>query len=103
MLNFYFLEKGVRLVSPPQSEYDFWRKIFLMLYSINWLNFIVSLPLLLEILGNMCIVIIYFPVYDVMNFEKNLRFLIKQFFYMTKKSQDKNLNISRTKRVFRVK
>ena len=28
-----------------------------MLYSINWPNFIVWLPLLLEILGNMCIVL----------------------------------------------
>ena len=38
-------------------KHDFWRKIFLLLYSINWLNFIVWLPLLCEILGNMCIII----------------------------------------------
>ena len=35
--------------------YDFWRKIFLMLKSINWTNFIVWLPVFLEVLGNMCI------------------------------------------------
>ena len=34
-------------------------------YSINWQNFLVWLPFLLEILRNMCIVIVYFPVYDI--------------------------------------
>ena len=57
-LNFIFLEKGLGLVSPPHFEYDFSRKIFLMLHSINWPNFIVWLPLLLDILGNMCITIV---------------------------------------------
>ena len=32
----------------------FWRKIFILLYSITWQNFIVWLPLLREILRNMC-------------------------------------------------
>ena len=57
MLNFDLLEKDLEIVSPPHFVYDFSRKIFLKLYSINWPNF-VSLPLLLEILGNMCIVIV---------------------------------------------
>ena len=48
MLNFNFPEKGVGLVFLLHFVYDFSRKMFLMLYSIN-------LPLLLEILGNMCI------------------------------------------------
>ena len=52
MLNFHFSEKGLGLVSPPHFVYDFSRKMFLMLHSINWPNFIVWLPLLLEILGN---------------------------------------------------
>ena len=43
----------------------FWKKIFLMLYSISWQNFIASLPSLLEILVKMCFVIVYFPVYGV--------------------------------------
>ena len=39
MLSIDFLEKGLVIVSPPYSEHDFSRKIFLMLYSINWPNF----------------------------------------------------------------
>ena len=69
--------------------YDFSRKTFLMLYSINWSNFIIWLPLLLEILGNKCIAIVCFPGCDVINFENNLIFLIKPFFYITKKSIQK--------------
>ena len=56
MLNFDFLDKGLGIVSPVYFLYDFSTKIFL-LYSINWPNFIAWLPLLLEILGNMCIAI----------------------------------------------
>ena len=55
MLNFNFSEKGLGLVSPPHFMYDFSRKMFLMLHSINWPNFIVWLSLLLEILSNICI------------------------------------------------
>ena len=35
MINFDFLEKGLRIVSPPQFAYDFSTKMLLMLYSIN--------------------------------------------------------------------
>ena len=55
MLNYNFLEKGLELVSPQHFVHDFSRKMFLMLQSINWPNFIVWLPLLLDIVGNMCI------------------------------------------------
>ena len=90
MLNFRFLEMdGLGLVSPPHFVYDFSRKIFLMLHSINWPNFIVWLPLLLEILGNMCFKIICWPGCDVTKFGINLIFLIKSFCYMTKKSRQK--------------
>ena len=58
MLNFNFSKKGLGLVSPPHCVYDFSRKMFLMLHSINRPNFIVWLPSLLEILGNMCISIL---------------------------------------------
>ena len=51
MLNFDFLEKSLGMVSPPHFEYDLSIKYFLMLYSINGLNFIVCLSLLLAILG----------------------------------------------------
>ena len=45
--------------------------------------------LLLEILGKMCIVIICSPISDVINIEINHSFLIKTFFYITKKSGQK--------------
>ena len=50
MLNFDFSEKGLGLASPPRFVYDFSKKMFLMLHSINWRDFIVWLPLLVEIL-----------------------------------------------------
>ena len=59
VLNFNFSEKGLGLVSPPHFVYDFSRKMFLMLHCINWPNFIAWLPLLLDILGNICITIVY--------------------------------------------
>ena len=36
---FDFLEKGLGIVSPPHFVYGFSRKMFLMLYSINWTSF----------------------------------------------------------------
>ena len=58
MLNLDFLDKGLGIVSPVHFVYNFSTKMFLMLYSINCPNFSVWLPLLLEILGNMCIAIV---------------------------------------------
>ena len=58
------------------------------------------LPLLLQILGNMCIEIVCFPGCDAINFEINLNFLIKSFFYMTKKLRQIFKNVSRAKRAF---
>ena len=63
--------------------------IFLMLYSINWPNFIVWLLLLLEILGNLFITNVCYPGCEVKNFEINLIFLIKLLFCLTKKSREK--------------
>ena len=37
----------------------------------------------------MCIVIVWFPVWDVINFEIYLSFRIKPFSYMNKKSEQK--------------
>ena len=42
MLNFDILEYGLRIVSPPHFVYNFSRKMFIMLYSIKWHNFIFS-------------------------------------------------------------
>ena len=55
MLNLDFLDKDLGIVSPAYFAYDLSAKMFLMLYSIIWPIFIVWLPLLLEILCNMCI------------------------------------------------
>ena len=87
MLNFDFLEKGLRIVTPPHFVCDFSRKMCLMLYSFNWPNFIVWMPLLLEILVNMCTAIVCLPGCGVIKFEINLIFLIEPFFYMTKMSR----------------
>ena len=67
----YLKKKQIELTLDLFSAHDSWRKIFLMLPSISWPNFIVWLSLLLKILGNMCIAIIFFEVDDVINFEIN--------------------------------
>ena len=102
MLIFDFLEKDLGIVSPPYFVYDFPRKMFLVLYSPNLPNFIAWLPLVLEILGNMCIAIVCFPGCDVINYEFILIFLIKPIFTWPK-SQDKYLNILKTTRAFKLK
>ena len=88
-LQFTFSVKGLGLVSPQHFVYEFLRKMFHMLCSINWPNFIVWLSLLAEILGNMCITIACYPGCDVIKFEIKIIFLIKPFCYMTKKSRQK--------------
>ena len=79
MPNFDFLDKGLGIVPPAHLVYDFSTKMFLMLYSLNRPNLIAWLPLLLEILGNMCIAIVSYPGCDVIDFEINLMFLIEPF------------------------
>ena len=65
--------------------HDFSRKIFFRLCSINLLYFNVWLPLFQVICWNIVIILVCFPVCDVTNFETDFSFLIKLFFYMTKK------------------
>ena len=64
-------------------------------------NNIFHVIFLLEILGNSYIVITYFPVDEFINFEINLSHQIA--FLHDQKSRDKNLNIWRTKRPFKMK
>ena len=52
-------------------------------------HFILWLPLLHEILGNMYIVIVCWPVRDVINFEISIFFLIKPFFLLEQKVETK--------------
>ena len=49
----------------------------------------ISFQINFQILGNMCIGIACFPGCDVINFEINLIFLIKPFFYISKKLRQK--------------
>ena len=77
---FLKIKRDLELVFPASLLHNFWRKIFLLLYSIDWPNFIVWLRLLCEILGNTCIAIVCKPGCEVMNFDVKLVFLIKLFF-----------------------
>ena len=72
----------------------FQRKMFFILHYINCPNLIVWLPLLFEILDDMCVVTVCFPVCDVINFEISLILLFKPLFYMTEKSRQICWNIS---------
>ena len=90
-------KKGVELVFLPHFLHNFDRKLFLTLYSISSQNFIDWFFLLLEILSNMCIIIIYFPIDDVIRFETNLSFVTKSLFYITKNVRTQ-CNILKTKR-----
>ena len=63
----------------------------IMLYSIHWQNFIVWLPLLLEILCSRCVYCNYLlNSWWRQNFEIKLSFSFKQFPYRTIKAQTKN-------------
>ena len=77
-------KKRLELFFLPHFPHNFWTKIFLLLYSINWPNLIVWLPLLWEILGNICFAIVCKPGCDVMKFEVNHIFLIKPLFLHNK-------------------
>ena len=97
MISFDILEKNMGLVLPPHFVYDFSRNMFPVSFSINWPTFIVWLPLLLNILGNMCIAFVRFPGCDIIHFEINLTFLL------TPKSQHKSIDILRTETGFDIK
>ena len=97
--HFLFFRKGTSFLTTFCVW--FFRKIFLMLYSIKWPNFIVRLSSLLEILDSICIVITCYQVCDVINFVTNFSFIVKSFFCMIKKI-GRNLNILRTKRAFKM-
>ena len=85
--NVDFLKKGLRIISPPHSVYDLSRKMFLILYSINWRKFIVWFSLFREVLGNMCVVNLWFLCYYVINFK------IRLFLYINKNSKQ-NFQVS---------
>ena len=94
MLNCDSLEEGPGKVS-SHIVHNFSWKMFFMLYSVNWLNYFIAWSYLrLEIFGNICIAVVCFPGCDETKFEINLVFLIKLYFYMTKKLRQKFKNHS---------
>ena len=84
---FFLKKRGLELVSLLHFLLEFWRKVFLLLYSITGPNFIAWLPLFREILGIMCIVIACCLGCDVINFEIKLLFLIEQYFLHGQKTK----------------
>ena len=62
-----------------------------------YILFIVWLPLLLEIMDNICITIVCQPGSKVINFKINFFFQIKLFFCMTKKSKQKFIYLENEK------
>ena len=108
-----FSINGSITASPSHFVYKLSKKIFLMLHSINWENTIAWLPLLLEILGNTCILIIYFPVSKIINLKLiffksrfstwtqgfNLRSFTSRYFrFLYTITQSNQINIYKRKR-----
>ena len=89
MLKFDFLEKFLGLVSPPHFVYAFSRKFIIMLYSINWSNFIVWLCFHFQIWRNMSIKTVCNSGSDFINFENNLIFLDQVVFLHGQKVKTK--------------
>ena len=80
--DFDFLKKGLGLVFHHLLFIIFQEKYlpcYILFTDQIWLL------LLFEILGKMCIVVVYFSVYDVTNYEITFSFLCKRFSYGTKK------------------
>ena len=72
--------------------------MFLVLCFINRPKILVRLPLLLEMLGNMCIAFTCFTGCGILNVEINLAFIIKPHFCLTKKLRQKFKYLENEKR-----
>ena len=79
MLNFDFLEKGLRVVSPSHFVYDFSKKKCLSCYAL--LTDQISLP--------DCLYFLRYWLICVCTFEISLIFLIKPLFNITENSRQK--------------
>ena len=85
MLNFDFLEKGSGTNFSTTFCVCSFKKNVPHVSSINWSNFFVRL----SSLGKICIVIVCFPVCDVISFQINLSFIVEPFSCMSKKFKTK--------------
>ena len=100
MLTLNFPEKGQGLVFPIRSVYDFSRKMFLMLYSINDQ---ISLSYCLYFSRYWTICVLQLSVNQPVT-SKNSKFTLPSSRFATRpKIQDKNVNIFRTKKASEVK
>ena len=95
-----FLQKGLGIVSPSHFVNDFSRKMFLILYSINWPSLIVWLAFLLEMFGNACIAIVCFPCCDVIILKLILSFYQFVFLHDQKIKTNSEITLER-KKLFR--
>ena len=105
-----FLKRGLELAFLPCFLYNFWRKIFLFLYCINWTNFSVYFMRywtiwLLQLSVNHVVMswILKFILSDRRCLSScQIDVVSSRFFYMTK-SRDNNLKTLRTNRAFKMK
>ena len=101
-----FLKNKKRSGTSLSASFSAWfskKNSFLVIfYNKNIPNFIFWLPLIREILRIMCIEIVFNQVVTSWNLKLTLSFSSSRFFYITK-NQDKNLNILKTKRAFKMK
>ena len=89
MLNFYFLDKGLRIVSRAHFVYDFSTKMFLVLFLLTDQ---ISLPGCLYFLRYWAICVLQLIINQVVtqNFEVKIIFLIEPFFLHDQKVMTKS-------------
>ena len=74
---------------PASFSAWFLKKNIALLYPITWPNFIVWLPLLREVLGNMCVIIVFKQAVTSQILKLTWSFELSHFFYIVKKSTQK--------------
>ena len=88
--------RGVKWVSLLSFLHDFWRKLFLMVYSINWISFTTRLP---------CWHIrqYFYCCYLFISLWRHNFWAVSSWFPIWLRSQFKHLHILRTKEAFNIK
>ena len=97
----YYNKKSSRTSVPAPFSAWLLRKIFVIAYQLT--NCIFWLSLLRKILDNVGITIVCWPGFSVINFAINLYLYNLVVFSTWPKSQDKTLNILKTKCAFKMK
>ena len=100
------IKRGLEQSFGEDFLHDFYIKIFLIKFSINWQSFNAIPYFFLKLSNKMCYKVLIQTVGDIINFKMFLGSSSKPMADREKKSgrqKDKNLNISRTKRAFQMK